>query len=164
MALEEKFDRRVKHGMHNTPEYHAYQDAKYRCSNPNNPRYPWYGKRGINFKFGSFEEFFNELGHRPSKNHSLDRIDNEGDYEPGNVRWATKYEQIHNRRKWDTPWLIGNNHNVKSYLITCPDGTKQKITNMKKFCKEHGLNAANLHKTIEGKLAKTHKGYKAEAA
>lgn len=153
-----------KHGMSNTPEYRAYIDAKCRCTNQNNQRYPWYGARGVEFKFESFEDFIREIGVRPSDTHSLDRIDNAGHYESGNIRWATKYEQIHNRRDYDKPWLVGNQHNVKSYVVVHPDGRKESVTNMAEFCRQHDLNKANLHKTIEGKLAKTHKGFRAEVA
>jgi len=102
------------HGMAKTPEYRAYIDAKGRCENSNNQKYPWYGARGIQFKFDSFDEFIDDVGQRPSPKHSIDRIDNEGHYEIGNLRWATKSEQIHNRRQYDKPWLIGNTHAAKS--------------------------------------------------
>jgi hypothetical protein len=80
-----------------TPEYQAYQDAKKRCTIPTNKNWSGYGGRGIKFLFTSFEQFFAELGRRP-EGKTLDRINNDGNYEPGNVRWATPLEQIHNRR------------------------------------------------------------------
>lgn len=81
-----------------TPEYEAYQRAKSRCQNPNKDCYSNYGQRGVEFRFTSFEEFWACLGPRPTSVHSLDRADNDGHYEPGNVRWATKKEQQRNRR------------------------------------------------------------------
>jgi hypothetical protein len=84
--------------MYGTPEYTAWNNAKKRCSNPMHPQWPYYGGRGIKFLFTSFERFFAELGPRPSPQHSLDRKDNDGNYEPGNVRWATAKEQSNNRR------------------------------------------------------------------
>jgi len=87
---------RIRHGMTHSPEYKAFVDAKYRCQNPNIVHYQHYGGRGIKFQFTSFQEFYAEIGPRPSKLHSLDRIENTGHYEPGNIRWATKAEQSRN--------------------------------------------------------------------
>lgn len=99
---ERRYATNVTHGQsfagRITPEYRAYSLAKGRCSNTNTPNFKDYGGRGIEFRFASFEAFFAEVGKRPSDRHSLDRIDNFGHYEPGNVRWATRKEQNANRR------------------------------------------------------------------
>lgn len=82
-------------------EYLAFQNAKYRCENPKNKSYPDYGQRGIKFSFSSFAEFFAEVGPRPSPEHSLDRFpNNDGNYEKGNIRWATRVEQASNKRAY----------------------------------------------------------------
>jgi hypothetical protein len=78
-------------------EWRAYYDARNRCTNPNCTDFPNYGGRGIKFLFTSFEEFFAELGKRPSRR-MLDRIENDGHYAVGNVRWATRRQSIKNQR------------------------------------------------------------------
>lgn len=88
----------IIHGMHESSEYATYHSARNRCVNPNDGRYADYGGRGIKFLFTSFEEFYEHIGPRP-EDRSLDRIDNDGHYEIGNVKWSTSEEQAANRRK-----------------------------------------------------------------
>lgn len=86
--------------MYKSREYHSWQTAKERCHNPNNPGYQFYGKRGIVMcaKWRqSFQAFYQDMGPRP-EGMSLDRIDPNGNYEPGNVRWATDKQQQRNKR------------------------------------------------------------------
>lgn len=91
------------HGMWGTPEYSCYLSAKGRCQNSNNQAYKDYGERGIKFNFVNFEEFYAEVGDKPEpkKNFSIDRINNNGHYEKGNVKWALMYEQNRNKRNND---------------------------------------------------------------
>jgi hypothetical protein len=86
-----------RHGMSRTPEYQAFQDAKRRCTDPDNPDYKNYGGEGIRFLFDSFTEFIETLGKRP-EGMSLDRIDSSGDYCAENVRWAFPVQQARNRK------------------------------------------------------------------
>ncbi len=91
----------VKHGMNRTSEYYAWLNIKQRCFNPKAAEYRNYGARGITMWKGyinNFEAFLNEVGKRPSNDHSIDRIDNNKGYEPGNMRWSTAKEQTNNRR------------------------------------------------------------------
>ena len=93
--------RHAKEGPHSRTqpyEWNAFGHARRRCTNEKDREWKNYGGRGIEFRFTSFEQFFAELGPRPSPKHSLDRKENNGHYEPGNVRWATAKEQMKNRR------------------------------------------------------------------
>jgi hypothetical protein len=87
-----------RHGLCYTPEYAIHQAAKDRCTRTKSKFYANYGGRGIRFMFKTFLEFWKELGPRPTEQHTLDRINNDGNYEKGNVRWATRSTQIENRR------------------------------------------------------------------
>lgn len=91
-----------KHGAYDTPEYRSWQAMKTRCYNPKHRQYKDYGGRGITVCerwLASFENFAADMGRKPSPTHSLDRWpDRNGNYEPGNCRWATDNEQRRNRR------------------------------------------------------------------
>jgi hypothetical protein len=100
----------TKHGQCYTKEYHRYAQAKTRCRNPKCKRYDEYGGRGIEFRFESFAQFFAELGVCPPDK-TLDRIDNNGHYEIGNVRWATAEQQYASRRPWN--WRQWRTHQDK---------------------------------------------------
>lgn len=94
-----------KHGYFGTPEYTLLHNILQRCTNPSNKRYKDYGGRGIKVceewnSLEKFQAFLNHVGPRPSPKHSLDRWpDNNGDYKPGNVRWAISSEQNLNTRQ-----------------------------------------------------------------
>lgn len=90
-----------RHGKAGTPIYRAWQGMKVRCYSKNASNYNRYGGRGIKVCkrwLSSFSNFYKDVGDKPSPNHSLERINNDGDYEPNNVRWASKAEQVRNRR------------------------------------------------------------------
>jgi hypothetical protein len=80
-------------------EYNAYYNARGRCqATPGHRDYPNYAGRGVKFLFTSFVQFFADIGPKPSPELTLDRINNDGNYEPGNVRWATRKIQMNNTR------------------------------------------------------------------
>ena len=82
------------------PFYTAWIGMRGRCNNPRNPKYRYYGGRGIRVEscWDSFETFRDDMGPKPTSSHSLDRIDPNANYGPKNCRWATKAVQMQNRR------------------------------------------------------------------
>lgn len=104
LSHEKKLKNFVTHGQckngKTTKEYNAWKSMRARCKNKNVKQFKDYGGRGITYskKWEIFENFLNDVGFAPDKNLTLDRIDNDGNYEPGNVRWATRKQQQQNRR------------------------------------------------------------------
>jgi hypothetical protein len=87
------------HGESGSVEWAIWSRMKNRCNNPNNAKYHRYGGRGIKVCdrwLNSFENFLSDVGRRPSKKYSIDRINNDGDYEPDNVKWSTAMQQSRN--------------------------------------------------------------------
>ncbi len=106
------------HGMSKSPEHATWRRIIQRCTNPNVERYPRYGGRGITIcdrwlepEGKGFINFIEDMGNRPSKEHSIERADNNGNYEPGNCKWATRKEQCRNRT---TSHYIEYNGQVKT--------------------------------------------------
>ena len=116
---------RVSHGMTGTSEYQIWKNILARCRNANAPNHHNYGGRGITVCdrwLESFENFYADMGDRPSKQHTLDRIDNDGPYSPENCRWATWDVQYRNRRQ--------------TVSITYDGETKCR----KDWCQEYGVD------------------------
>lgn len=126
---------KITHGMTRSDEYDIWAHMKDRCFNKNHKHYDSYGGRGITICpewVNDFAAFVAFVGPRPSKGHSIDRINNDGNYEPGNVRWATQIEQNRNRR-----------HNI----ILTVDGVDKLLV---EWAEIKGIPRS----TIQGRLAK----------
>lgn len=98
-----KQNQKRKHGMTGTPIYRKWKNIKGRCFNPNTSNYKWYGGRGITMcqKWkDDFYEFYKDVGDIPFEGAELDRIYNNGNYEPNNVRWVDHRTNSNNRRKY----------------------------------------------------------------
>ena len=100
-CLHSEIASRVKrtHGQSKTKLHYAWLQMKGRCINPRHKEYRYYGGRGIKVceRWLNFENFAADIGQPPSPKHSIDRKNNDGDYEPGNVKWSTQVEQVRNR-------------------------------------------------------------------
>lgn len=100
----------TKHGLSHSNIHFEWEGMKQRCNNPKSVSYKNYGGRGIKVcdewsnSFKAFYDYVSALPHFGEEGRSLDRIDNEGDYEPGNVRWATRKEQNFNKRTCKGYW------------------------------------------------------------
>jgi hypothetical protein len=128
--LEKTVARNRKHGMCKSPEHAIWASMKARCNNPRSSDYKNYGARGIAVCSRwekSFSSFLRDMGTRPSSSHSIDRIDNNCGYEPGNCRWATSKEQSRNQRsntlitingetKILSDWAISSGLTVSGFL------------------------------------------------
>lgn len=120
-----------KHGQVNSPTYSTWEHMKGRCLNPKNDQFFRYGGRGITIcdRWKKFENFLADMGERP-EGKSIDRINNNGNYEPGNCRWATLTEQANNMR---------SNRNITYF---------GKTLSMTQWAKTLGINPV----TISGRI------------
>lgn len=100
------------------PEYAAWASMKSRCSDSKVQCWDHYGGRGIKVcdEWRTYEQFLADMGRRPSPKHSLERVDNDGDYAPGNCRWANRIEQARNKR---SNRLLKHNGQVRCVAEWC---------------------------------------------
>lgn len=109
--------RNTTHGMTHTVEYRVWEGIRKRCFQPSCKAYKYYGGRGITIsaEWESFSTFLSDMGQRPSADHSIDRINNDGLYSADNCRWATRQEQGNNKRNNRLLSLCGRTQTFKQW-------------------------------------------------
>lgn len=131
-GCEKRKGNRLTHGKRHTSTYTVWCNMRARCDNPQHPAYQNYGGRGVSYdpRWSSFQEFLADMGERPS-GLTLDRIDNNGNYEKSNCRWTDRKTQMRNTRV---------NHWVEI-------GGEKKC--LKDWCAEFGTNMAAVYRRLE---------------
>ena len=124
--------RPAEHGRWRTPEYIAWSNMIQRTTNPKNNSYKNYGGRGISvcLPWLDFKNFFADVGCRPTPKHQIDRIDNNGDYEPGNCRWVTNRQNTMNQRKSQHWYINGVRYESQKEASSSTGISVQRIRRM----------------------------------
>lgn len=101
------------------PEHNVWCRMRQRCANPKCSDFPLYGGRGIKVceRWDSFDAFISDMGMRPSRKHSIDRIDVNGNYEPGNCQWSTVEAQANNKRNTRHLTLNGETKRLRDWAM-----------------------------------------------
>lgn len=111
------------HGMRHSPEFGVWSGMRNRCNNPNNDFFASYGARGIKVCDrwqNGFAEFYADMGPRPSPKHTIERLNNDGNYEPSNCKWAVNIDQANNRRSNRFVAYRGMTLTVRQLMAHCP--------------------------------------------
>jgi hypothetical protein len=138
----------ARHGKTRGALYRAWTLMRDRCNNPRGPGYTNYGGRGIKVcqRWGSFENFAADMGPHPGQGWSLDRINNNGNYEPSNCRWATRTQQNRNSRR--TRLTAENVVDIKRRAVRGRSGHERG--NMLALAKEYGVCRQTIINAVTG--------------
>lgn len=132
---------RGTHRRAKTREYRTWSEIIQRCHNPKSTAYPYYGAKGVTVCDRwreSFESFLEDMGEKPSPDHSIDRVETTGNYDPENCRWATRKEQDQNKRNTRRIKFLGRTECLaewarilgipySSLLLRCNNGTDHEL-------------------------------------
>jgi len=141
---------KIKHGLTGTSVYKAWQSMKDRCTNPDNGNYANYGGRGIQVCpewMMSFEAFYRDMGPKPSRGHSIERIDVDGGYHKGNCKWATIEEQSNNKRRSRKYLVDGHEYTIAQLakMYDIPVATLSSRLNRYGFTIDQALSKQAAH-------------------
>lgn len=137
--MGKKGEPRTTHGMSHTTEFRVWWSMLRRCEAPKQKGFADYGGRGISVcdRWHSFAAFLEDMGPRPSGDHSIDRVDVDGNYQPSNCRWATSHEQCRNTRRSVHITIDGQTKVLEDW---CRDYRVSPVTVRRRMVK-HGLRA-----------------------
>lgn len=123
----------IIHRKSSTTEYRSWSEMKRRCKSKERDKYNSWALKGVVVceRWLEFQKSYDDMGPKPSKDHQIERIDNDGNYEPGNCRWATRKEQCNNRRN--------------SHFLTL--GTKTQT--IQQWCDQLGIPDTTLHNRLK---------------
>jgi hypothetical protein len=142
-------------------EYYAFQAMKQRCNNPKCTKYKNHGGRGIRVLYLDVYDFIADVGMAPTPKHTVDRIDNNGNYEKGNCRWATYAEQNRNLRTNHLVTISGVTKCAQDWAKSIPVNFNTFIKRINKWPEEEWLTPTKPHKGYSVDFPKSEQKFRA---
>lgn len=149
LKKDNMIEKNTKHGMYGTPAYISWTKMHQRCYNPKNHAFKDYSGRGITVseKFNDFQTWYEHIGPCPGPGYSQDRIDNDGNYERGNIQWATQQEQRINSRPISSGprkqrWFLAYNEKTGKWF---------ESNNQSEFARQHNMHPSNISMCLNDK-------------